>query len=87
MIADGRIDVAPSDLASLLDRRGVSAYELVAGRKPSLGILLEYPAANGRGRRTHGASAAASPVTASPKSTSPQWLSDSSARVTMRQPG
>lgn len=71
MLADGRIDVGPliSHRYSIDD--AVSAYELVDGSEPSLGILLEYAAghADAAARtvpvRPH-------PHQASPKSTSPQ---------------
>lgn len=45
MIADGRLDVKPliSHRFALADAAG--AYELVTGGAPSLGILLDYPAA------------------------------------------
>ena len=61
MLADGRIDVGPliSHRYSIDD--AVSAYELVDGSEPSLGILLEYAAGRADARRAHGASAAASP--------------------------
>ena len=45
MMADGRLDVAPliSHRFALAD--AASAYDLVSGKAPSLGILLDYPAA------------------------------------------
>jgi len=70
MLADGRIDVQPliSHRYSIDD--AVSAYELVDGREPSLGILLEYAASSGAAART----VPVQPRTLeeSPKSTSPQ---------------
>jgi predicted dehydrogenase/threonine dehydrogenase-like Zn-dependent dehydrogenase len=43
MLADGRIDVAPLVSHRFKLAEAESAYEVVAGSEPSLGILLNYP--------------------------------------------
>lgn len=43
MMADGRVDVKPLISHRFQMNEAEKAYELVAGRKSSLGILLEYP--------------------------------------------
>ena len=47
MMADGRLDVAPLISHRFSINAAGSAYELVAGSEPSLGILLEYPQVSG----------------------------------------
>jgi predicted dehydrogenase/threonine dehydrogenase-like Zn-dependent dehydrogenase len=43
MMADGRLDVTPLVSHRFPIQEAASAYELVSGAEPSLGILLEYP--------------------------------------------
>ncbi|OYY07571.1 MAG: dehydrogenase, partial [Rhizobiales bacterium 35-68-8] len=45
MMADGRLDVAPLISHRFALEDATSAYDLVTGDAPSLGIVLEYPAA------------------------------------------
>src|SRR5690606_5948714 len=43
MLADGRLDVKPLISHRFAVEDAASAYEIVTGKQPSLGILLEYP--------------------------------------------
>lgn len=45
LMAEGRIDVGPLISHRFPIERGLEAYELIADKQPSLGVLLEYPAA------------------------------------------
>ncbi len=51
MLADGRLDVRPLVSHRFAIEDAVKAYEVVGGAEPSLGIILEYPRAEGDAAR------------------------------------
>ena len=52
MMADGRLDVKPLISHRFAIESAASAYDLVSGSEPSLGILLDFPAATSAPSRT-----------------------------------
>jgi hypothetical protein len=54
MMADGRLDVKPLISHRFAIEHAEAAYALVGGQRPSLGILLEYPAYGPAGRLAAG---------------------------------
>ncbi len=77
MMADGRLDVAPLISHRFALEDATSAYDLVTGDAPSLGIVLEYPAAAMetdaalRARTVSLAPAASAPAASAPDGAAP----------------